>query len=216
MDIRITFHEEKLHRIRENQAKDCLVDGFYSKLLKLGDENKARKAQALFYRYNFYSTRPKFVAYDLAGNVVGVLILGWPGILTHSQPNLFQKIWLKIRLIMMFGFTEMQYLYRIKSIIGAYVDEQTQSKIPVIEHLSVRESAIGKGVGNALIKTCIDYLKSREATALALIVYESNRAKKLYERLGFKTKDVYCHEELEKHRGPDYRCFSYMELKLSE
>ena len=51
----------------------------------------------------------------------------------------------------------------------------------------VREDMRGKGVGGALLKQLMKYAKEKfKIEILHLEVFESNPARKLYERLGFK------------------------------
>ena len=61
-------------------------------------------------------------------------------------------------------------------------------RIVFIESMVVTEAQRGKGIGQALVEAAIVWGRAKGATTLELTVWEFNqRAKALYERLGFTT-----------------------------
>ncbi len=72
---------------------------------------------------------------------------------------------------------------------GAFqvISKTSESKVLTFDGLVVPEKMRGKGVGSRLLQGVKDYATDRGFTSLKLDVLDTNpRAKKLYERLGFK------------------------------
>lgn len=63
-----------------------------------------------------------------------------------------------------------------------HIDDETPSLA-----IAVLESYRGYGIGTALIKSMLNLLKKNGYQQVSLSVQRSNRAMKLYERIGFKT-----------------------------
>lgn len=82
------------------------------------------------------------------------------------------------------------FVYIDKELMGA-ITTVVHGSIGVIGHLVVSKHARGKGIGRALLKHAIDYLRLRKTDSI--IVIATNEGRPLYSKHGFKVeREVLC------------------------
>ena len=79
-----------------------------------------------------------------------------------------------------------------RSTVGVLLCSRVRDDVGHVTQVCVVPELRGKGLGEALIASCVANLTNRGFSKLSLTVTEANtRAVKLYERLGFETKRVF-------------------------
>ncbi|WP_430786984.1 GNAT family N-acetyltransferase [Virgibacillus flavescens] len=75
-------------------------------------------------------------------------------------------------------------------LIGGSKDQFSNKTIGFIYELFVLEEYRGKGISKQLINTAVEQLKQEGYSEIRLSVFNGNKAIKLYESMGFKTRTV--------------------------
>jgi ribosomal protein S18 acetylase RimI-like enzyme len=84
----------------------------------------------------------------------------------------------------MFQFDEAKIILLNQQKIGLLKICEHQNNVEIIQ-IQIEPSSQGKGIGQKIIKSIIERLSEKKAS-LTLSVLKGNRAKKLYESIGFK------------------------------
>jgi len=162
-------------KINQNQLSQALDIYYFAFRRKIRALIKIKEKALAIHKKSLNSDR---VLYALSGSrVVGVLGL-------HYDNKNFMEIKYKY-LREHFNPIQSYFIYFIYKIMSPKLN----SDVIRIDSIAVDEDIRGKGIGSLLIKKVFEFAKDKGFKEIILEVVDTNpKAKKLYERLGFKEK----------------------------